>query len=162
MTHKQKRLYQQALRLLRYATPLRTDCGVLCDRECCKGDDETGMLLFPGEPTALRVIDNAGRRLAVCGGGCSRSARPLSCRIFPFFPFLNADGTVGVRIDPRGRLVCPLVRQSQNVVFSRRFLHRVRRAGELLCRDAACRAFLQEMQQEIAQQQTIEARFSKK
>lgn len=88
MTRKQQRIYQKAFRLLRYATPLRTDCGVLCGARCCKGDDETGMLLFPGEPTALRVIETEGRRLAVCGGVCDRNERPLSCRIFPFFPFV--------------------------------------------------------------------------
>ena len=162
MTRKQQRIYQKAFRLLRDATPLRTDCGVLCGRRCCKGDDETGMLLFPGEPTALRVIETEGRRLAVCGGVCDRNERPLSCRIFPFFPFVKADGGVDVRIDPRGKGVCPLVRQSQDVLFSHRFLHRVRRVGQLLCRDDRCRACLWRIQQEIAQQQAIAARFSAK
>lgn len=162
MTRKQQRIYQKAFRLLRDATPLRTDCGVLCGRRCCKGDDETGMLLFPGEPTALRVIETEGRRLAVCGGVCDRNKRPLSCRIFPFFPFVQPDGGIDVRIDPRGKGVCPLVRQSQDVLFSHRFLHRVRRAGQLLCRDDRCRACLLAIRQEIAQQQAIAARFSAK
>ena len=162
MTRKQQRIYQKAFRLLRDATPLRTDCGVLCGRRCCKGDDETGMLLFPGEPTALRVIETEGRRLAVCGGVCDRNERPLSCRIFPFFPFVKADGGVDVRIDPRGKAVCPLVRQAHDVRFSHRFLHRARRVGQQLCRDGECRACLWRIQQEIAQQQAFAAHFSAK
>ena len=35
--------------LLRELTPLKTDCGRLCGGACCEGDEETGMLLFPGE-----------------------------------------------------------------------------------------------------------------
>jgi len=35
-------------------TPLKGhDCGQLCSAACCKGDEQTGMLLFPGESTAL-------------------------------------------------------------------------------------------------------------
>ena len=149
MTQKQKRIYRKAFRLLQYATPLRTDCGVLCEQSCCKGDDATGMLLFPGEPTPFRVLENGDRRLAVCGGRCCRRERPLACRIFPFFPFQNPDGNIRARIDPRGARICPLVRVQQEVQFSHRFLHRVQRAGAQLRRDTACRAFLEELQAEI-------------
>ncbi len=34
-------------------TPLLTDCGRLCGVACCKGDEQTGMLLFPGEEALL-------------------------------------------------------------------------------------------------------------
>ena len=127
MTRKQKRIYQKAFHLLQNATPLRTDCGVLCGKACCKGDDMAGMLLFPGEP-----------------------------------PALQPDGSVRVQIDPRGKGVCPLVRQSQNVLFSHRFLHRVRRAGALLCRDEGCRAFLLGVQQEMEAQRALEAQLCEK
>ena len=68
-------------------TPLLTDCGRLCGFACCKGDEQTGMLLFPGEealfaPCAFgRVIpahfELAGRpaHLFVCNGTCSRKNR---------------------------------------------------------------------------------------
>mgnify|MGYP000743635207 CR=1 FL=1 len=71
-------------------TPLLTDCGRLCGFACCKGDEQTGMLLFPGEealfaPCAFgRVIpahfELAGRpaHLFVCNGTCSRENRPLA------------------------------------------------------------------------------------
>ena len=35
--------------LLQSLTPLKTDCGRLCGCACCRGDEQTGMLLFPGE-----------------------------------------------------------------------------------------------------------------
>lgn len=74
-------------------TPLLTDCGRLCGFACCKGDEQTGMLLFPGEealfaPCAFgRVIpahfELAGRpaHLFVCNGTCSRENRrwPAAC-----------------------------------------------------------------------------------
>ena len=162
MTRKQQRIYRKTNRLLQDATPLRTDCGVLCGKRCCKGDDETGMLLFPNEPTMLRVLQNGSRRVAVCGGVCDRNTRPLGCRLFPFFPYCERGGRIRVRIDPRGEAICPLVRVQEDVLFSHRFLHRVRRAGELLCRDEQCRAFLQETQREIEQQQALKAQWTGK
>ena len=41
-------LYLQLYRLFDSITPVRTDCGGLCDKACCRGDDG-GMYLFPGE-----------------------------------------------------------------------------------------------------------------
>lgn len=35
--------------LLNDITPLKFDCGVLCNKACCKGDKNTGMYLYPGE-----------------------------------------------------------------------------------------------------------------
>ena len=64
-------------------TPLSADCGLVCGKACCKGDEETGMLLFPGEETVFPVKEKNGNRLCVCKGKCDRSTRPLSCIIFP-------------------------------------------------------------------------------
>ncbi len=141
-------LYRWVYALFSDVTPLPADCGALCGRACCRGDENTGMLLFPGEQTALRVIERESRRFAVCSGACRREERPLSCRIFPFYPAVEADGRITARVDHRGYALCPLVRQAENVRFDPRFLRRVRAAGKLLCRDAACRAFLRELRQE--------------
>lgn len=148
MTRKQRRIYRNAARLLQNSTPLRADCGALCDRACCRGDEETGMLLFPGETTPFRVVAQNGRRVAVCGGQCDRSDRPLSCRLFPFLPVPTDDGTISVRLDMRGQGVCPLVRLEKEAAFSHRFLHRVRRAGQQLLRDSETRAFLWSLRRE--------------
>ena len=162
MTQKQRRIYRNVRALLERHTPLRVDCGVLCGRACCRGDAETGMLLFPGETTPFSVTELNGRRRAVCGGRCRRSDRPLSCRLFPFVPLPGPDGKIRVVPDGRGFGVCPLVRHAEAAAFSHRFLHRVRRAGALLCRDGDCRAFLEAVRRETAQQEALRARFSEK
>ncbi len=162
MTQKQRRIYRKACALLARSTPLRADCGVLCGRACCRGDDETGMLLFPGEATTLAVKAKNGRRVAVCGGRCKRALRPLSCRVFPFVPLPQTNGKIAVLPDGRGYGICPLVRHAEEAAFSHRFLHRVKRAGALLCRDKACRAFLQEIGREAAACESLRAQLFEK
>lgn len=144
-----QKLYDEAFRLLGKRTPLKTDCGVLCEKSCCRGDEKTGMLLFPFEKTTLRVEEKDGVRLAVCSGSCERDERPLSCRIFPFFPTVSDDGKITVSLDYRGFFSCPLVRHCDDVRFSFRFLHRVRLLGELLSADEDCLDFLKEVTKEI-------------
>ena len=144
-----KRFYARLYRLFDNATPLKTDCGVLCKKACCKGDENTGMLLFPGEETTLKVKEADGRRYAVCGGNCSRSERPLSCRIFPFAPVQYPDGRPAVTVDPRGFNICPLVRQADSVAFSPLFIRRMRVVSKLLSKDEACRDFIAEITGEI-------------
>ncbi len=41
--------FKEAYKILDELTPLNIDCGTLCDKVCCNGDDDTGMLLYPGE-----------------------------------------------------------------------------------------------------------------
>lgn len=141
-------IYSEAYRLLENFTPLKADCGALCDKNCCKGDGGTGMLLFPNEETTLEVIERNGRRLAVCNGECNRSERPLSCRIFPFFPVIDGN-SIKVIPDYRGINVCPMVAHNDEIKFSKRFLRRVKRVGELLVADPECAEFIREISEEI-------------
>ena len=143
--------YIKLYRLFDDAAPLKTDCGVLCEKACCRGDASVGMLLFPGEETALPTVEARGRRFVLCGGNCSRADRPLSCRIFPLFPVPDERGRIRVTADARGCAVCPLARQAENVRFDRRFVRRVKKAGKLLAKDPACLAFLIETAEEIAE-----------
>lgn len=143
------RLYKKARKIIGNKTPLRKDCGLLCGNVCCKGDEKTGMLLFPNERTSLKVTEKDGVRLAVCDGKCERQERPLSCMIFPFFPYLTEDGRVRVIPDIRGYNVCPLVSERENVRFDRIFLRRVKQVGRLLREDGECRAFLLDTSREI-------------
>ncbi len=160
--HKDKRrLFRRVRRILGSQTPLRADCGTLCGKRCCKGDETAGMLLFPGEKTSLSVRQNGTRRLAVCRGVCRRGERPLSCRLFPFLPVLQ-NGRVCARIDRRGAGICPLAQNEAQVRFSRRFLRRVERAGELLYADADCRRFLEEALSEGEQIREFRAFFLQK
>ena len=48
-----------ARELLKDLTPLKTDCGRLCQGACCQGDEGTGMLLFPGEDALYAACDFA-------------------------------------------------------------------------------------------------------
>ena len=100
MKSQKQRLYKKVKRIIGDKTPLKKDCGLLCGGACCKGDENTGMLLFPGEETTLNIIEKDGVRLAVCEGKCKREERPLSCMIFLFsmcFPHKNPK-TVSVDI----------------------------------------------------------------
>ena len=157
-----RRLYRRVRRVLGAATPLRADCGVLCEKRCCKGDGETGMLLFPDEATALPVRIREARRLAVCEGSCKREERPLSCRLFPLLPMEDQKGNIRVMTDKRGAGICPLIEHENEVVFSQRFLHRVKKAGKLLFADAECRAFLRQCSEESRQTAELFETFLKK
>lgn len=147
--HKYERLYKKAKRIIGDKTPLKKDCGMLCDGACCKGDENTGMLLFPFEKTSLTVTEKEGVRLAVCGGKCKREHRPLSCMIFPFFPYITPEGRIKVVPDIRGYNICPLVREFSYVRFDRAFLRRVKDVGRLLATDEECRDFLYATSREI-------------
>ena len=144
-----ERLYRKAKGIIGDKTPLKKDCGIICGGACCKGDGNTGMLLFPFEETSLSVTQNNGVRLAVCNGSCERDKRPLSCMIFPFFPYLAEDGRIRAVPDIRGYNICPLVREFSSVRFDRAFLRRVKDVGRLLAADEECRAFLYETSREI-------------
>lgn len=151
----------RAKRLLRDVTPLKADCGTLCGAACCRGDDKTGMLLFPGERTPFAVLTENGRRLAVCPGKCDRDERPLSCRVFPFFPVPDETGRIFAAPDARGAGLCPLLRQIDFVAFDRRFLRRVKTAGRFLARDEKLAAFLAENAAEIAETSAFLNRLTK-
>ena len=149
MKSKYERLYKNAKRIMEDKTPLKRDCGLLCGKACCKGDGETGMLLFPFEQTSLPVTEKNGVRLCVCDGSCNREERPLSCMIFPFFPYVTPEGRIKVIPDIRGGEICPIVRNFTETKLDRRFLRRVKKVGRLLAEDEECRAFLDGISREM-------------
>lgn len=145
-----------ARELLHTLTPLKTDCGRLCGGACCQGDEETGMLLFPGEEALYsgcafaRVID-AGfslggmqARLFVCDGSCDRKNRPLACRLFPLFLKFKDDGSTKLRIDARAKAVCPLTDYGIKALDPE-FKQAVRNAYDLLLADELCARYLREL-----------------
>ncbi len=145
----EKDIILRAKKIIRDYTPLSADCGLLCNKSCCKGDSNTGMLLFPGEETSLETTEKDGVRLAVCKGSCDRDERPMSCMIFPFFPYISKDGRIEAVTDTRGINVCPMIAHEDKIRFSKIFLRRVRRVGRLLARDERCKEFLWETSREI-------------
>ena len=142
-----------ARELLENLTPLKTDCGRLCQGACCRGDENTGMLLFPGEEalykdcTFARVVETgfslgaAPALLLVCEGSCDRKNRPLACRLFPLFLRFREDQPPVLRMDARARAVCPLTDYGMKALDPA-FRQAARRAYDLLLEDEVCAKYL--------------------
>lgn len=145
-----------AREMLDALTPLKTDCGRLCGGACCQGDEQTGMLLFPGEDALYagcgfaRVLDadftlgGEAARLLVCRGTCPRGERPLACRLFPLFLRLDARGGMRVVPDPRARAVCPLTDYGLEALDGA-FVAAAREAYALLMESDRCAAYLRDL-----------------
>lgn len=151
---KYQAIYWQVYRIIGDLTPLNEDCGQLCGKACCKGSKSTGMLLFPREETALdvsqfNIIPSKQGLIAVCDGTCERANRPLSCRIFPFFPRLFDDDIIRVVYDTRSIKLCPITAYSDLVKPDRQFLRAVRHAGRLLAGYPECRSFLKAVSKQL-------------
>lgn len=108
------KLYAEAYAALATVTPIPADCGKLCNNKCCHGDEEHGMILFPGEAEFLGIkcqkseMNGETVGFFTCSGTCHRNRRPLSCRIYPFAPYYK-DGVLSVIPDPRAKYICPLL-----------------------------------------------------
>ena len=149
-----------ARELLRKLTPLKTDCGRLCSGACCEGDENTGMLLFPGEDALYencafaRVIPadfalgGEAVKLLVCSGRCERENRPLACRLFPLFLTFKEDGVTKLRLDRRAKAVCPLTDYGIKSLDPD-FKQAARKAYDLLLEDDVCRAYLMDLDAEF-------------
>jgi len=127
-----RKLYSDAWSRLEGITPLPFDCGKLCEKSCCGGSENDGMLLFPGEEflydgtdmewfhikdSNIALPDGYIIKLLVCAGECPREMRPLSCRIFPIVPYINKQNRVEFRLDLRSLGICPIVfRPDENPV----------------------------------------------
>lgn len=147
--------------LLENLTPLKTDCGKLCQGACCQGDETTGMLLFPGEDafyaacTFARVIPaefelgGEAVKLLVCSGTCERANRPLACRLFPLFLKFKEEGVTKLRLDVRAKSVCPLTDYGIRALDSD-FKQAARKAYDLLLEDARCEAYLRALDAEFS------------
>ncbi|MBR2942797.1 MAG: hypothetical protein IKB82_05295 [Clostridia bacterium] len=147
---------QTARNLLSELTPLKTDCGRLCEGACCQGDESTGMLLFPGEDALYEHCDFAritpadfelgGKQaqLFVCEGHCPRDARPLSCRLFPLFLAFLKSGKTKVRMDTRAAHICPLYEYGA-VGLDEAFVDAARKAYDALLACPECEAYLRDL-----------------
>jgi len=142
-----------ARELLASLTPLKTDCGRLCQAACCQGDENTGMLLFPQEDTLYQgctfadvlplnyTLGGTQAHLFVCRGCCEREMRPLACRLFPLFLKFKEDGVTKLRMDVRAKAVCPLTDYGIKSLDPD-FRQAVRKAYDLLLKDESCEAYL--------------------
>ncbi len=123
--------FEQIYNIIAEHTPLASDCGILCDNLCCKGDDETGMALFPGEESHFethpenwfslndspyKLSNGKTLQLLICNGTWQRERRPLSCRIFPLIPYITEDGFLEIRADLRAATMCPLLKETEKKI----------------------------------------------
>jgi hypothetical protein len=141
-----KNLYKRAYRLLDNLTPLKFDCGLICNSKCCTGDNNAGMCLFPREESMFdkdgnfltirkEKLVNTEVSFAVCNGSCNRKLRPLSCRIFPYVPYLKENGRLIIIEDPRAKYICPLLIKSYEFRIDKKFKRKIFNAFQLLIQD---------------------------
>ena len=143
-------LYCEAYRRLNAVTPIAADCGALCGRRCCQGDDSRGMLLFPHEALSERSLQGRRVLFAVCRGRCRRPYRPLACKIYPFAPVFER-GEISVVPDPRAKPFCPLLRPEAAPYLEPAFLDTVREVFSLLAHSPTVRPFLEDYTRMLAE-----------
>lgn len=154
-------VYLQLYKLFDDITPIRVDCGELCGKACCKGED-SGMYLFPGEKKVFDMLSPKwvtieksdfsyiadGKKkfvpIAMCSGTCDRYQRPLACRIFPLTPYLDEDGNLSVITDPRAKSVCPLSKVMKKEDYAPEFIKNVERTFRLLMKNKDFAEFMKE------------------
>ena len=151
-------IYLQLYRLFDEVTPINVDCGKLCNKACCKGED-SGMLLFPGEEAVYKLFAPEWARIErtnmtythnsqeypvnilFCSGECERYQRPLSCRIFPLTPYINKYGELEIITDPRAKGVCRLAQLLPFEEYDAQFIKNVRRSFTLLLKNERIYSF---------------------
>jgi hypothetical protein len=148
---KKEKVIESCYSQLRKVTPLDFDCGKICDGKCCKGDEKTGMIIFPGEEKfideSMKIFKNKeGDTVAVCNGSCDRNKRPLACRIYPLFPLLTtSEGKDRVKVIFDYRADCPIVEEGYEI--NRRFEKAVRRVGKYLLLNEETKEYYKELSQ---------------
>ncbi|MBE7048330.1 MAG: hypothetical protein E7393_03030 [Ruminococcaceae bacterium] len=136
-------IYNEIYKKFDSLTPIPFDCGEMCGKLCCQGDEESGMYLFPGEkelfigkenfsilPTDF-YVGHTPVDLVVCHGPCKREERPLSCRIFPLVPLYRHGSTLQIIRDPRA-FFCPLTHHMATNCIQSRFVRQVTYTFRLL------------------------------
>jgi hypothetical protein len=155
-------LYSGIYKLLDRRTPVLFDCGELCSSACCKNNGK-GMLLFPYEEkylerqdTDFTIIDSdidiKGYRIKLlfCNGTCDRKTRPVSCRIFPLFPYTDAESNIQVVFDPRARTTCPLhLDDMEGIYIGGLFRLMIYKAAVLLAAEPLIRDFMIKLTEEL-------------
>ena len=160
-----KKLYGHMYSLLDNITPIKADCGKLCGSACCKGDEDTGMYLFPYEETMfsgneswIKIYDsdflsgNKPVKIAICNGTCERRKRPLSCRIFPLF--LSEEKLICT--DLRASHICPLAAAKIDFnEYNPEFINNVTRVFNILMKFKTTRRYISDTQKIIEEYEEI-------
>ena len=146
----------RARELLNDVTPLRSDCGRICGRACCRSDEngKGGMLLFPGEEKLyggdgefqVRPDDTvtADGLIVTCSGRCERDRRPLACRFFPMRPAASGRAVM----DRRSAWVCPLYEGGRDGLRAE-FVSAAEEAARILAEDPSLARFMEALRERI-------------
>lgn len=152
-------VYLQLYRLFDNKTPIKADCGKLCNKACCMGD-EGGMYLFPGEKKVFNMLNPKWAKVDIsdftyeynlkvkkvpilfCNGDCDRYQRPLACRIFPLTPYLDKDKNLKIIIDPRAKSICPLSNGMDISEYDPTFLKNIQKSFNILSKNQEVYTFL--------------------
>lgn len=153
-----KDFYSYIYKITENVTPLPVDCGQLCNCSCCKGDEDTGMYLFPGEKVMYEnlpdwaKIRKCGFSFGIhnvdfisCTGSCDRALRPLACRIFPLFPYIDISGELKIIMDPRGKGICPLAKAMEISDLDPHFVDTVKYISLLMMRNPLLYSYMFEL-----------------
>lgn len=128
-----KKTYQAIYQLTEKDSPLKEDCGALCQGACCQHYDNYGIYLLPGEECMYE--DPASHDFTfhkqdarspgfppswtgevfflTCQSPCERSVRPLQCRTYPACPDIRPDGVFQLILETLDtRYTCPLIKNS--------------------------------------------------
>lgn len=147
--------FEAVYKLLDRVTPLKKDCGVLCDKICCtEWDKGVGMYLLPGEEVMFTMNEDwlvwethscedydfapswtGDVYFIKCTKPCPRNKRPFACRTFPLTAYLTEDNVLKLIFDPNSIPICPLTQLGNLHILEPHFVHSVRKAWRILLKD---------------------------
>ncbi len=156
--------YRYLYELTNNVTPLKTDCGSLCESICCRPNNKhkLGVYLFPGEqeflgsskkwykmefhhPKHYDFPENWTEPVPFisCLKPCPRESRPLACRFFPLTAHLLKDETLLI-IHETMELPykCPLI--TQKMKLQPEFIETVAAAWQTLLKSPLIRQLVEE------------------
>ena len=88
-------------------------------------------------------------KIALCTPPCDRTLRPLSCRIFPLFPYITVEGDLEIIMDPRANAMCPLARRLEPDDLDAKFVRRIENIFKVLVRFEEVETYLFELSRQI-------------
>ncbi|WP_114638035.1 hypothetical protein [Desulfolucanica intricata] len=160
--------YKYLYQITAEATPLKTDCGKLCQSICCRPNNENtlGMYLFPGEETMFTGKEDwldweehdpiehffpdswpNPVFFVKCTKQCPRELRPLSCRFFPLTPHLFNNGNwILIHETLELPYKCPLI--ERKFTLDNHFIETIALAWEILLKDPRIKDLVREDSEE--------------
>ena len=130
-------IYLQLYKLFDDVTPVPVDCGQLCDKACCKGDD-SGMFLFPGEKEVFNLLNPDWVRIEKTDFTYDYNGKTYTT------PIAMCQGHMDIIVDPRAKGVCPMAKGFYLEDFDAVFIKNIKKAFSLLMKNKQFKAFMVE------------------